>query len=171
MRCDLSSTRLQVVFGEGDPHAEVMFIGEAPGRTEDEGGRPFSGAAGKVLDEALAAGGLSRAEVFVTSVVKCRPPKNRNPRAEEMERCAAILDRQVELIDPRVIVLLGTFGARRMLGTAEPITAIRGRVYESGGRVLVPVFHPAAAIYDRSKRGVLFEDFEMIGDLSRGGAR
>lgn len=166
-KCALSDTRIQVVFGSGDPGAEVMLVGEAPGRTEDEGGLPFSGAAGKILDEALHAARLKRSDVYITSVLKCRPPKNRNPKPEEIESCAPWLDRQIEFVDPRVIVLLGTFGARRLLGTREPITAIRGKGYVRGGRILIPVFHPAAAIYDRSKLEVLFEDFEHIGDLVR----
>lgn len=164
-RCDLSETRIRVVFGSGPDRCDVMFIGEAPGRTEDEGGTPFSGAAGRLLDEYLAEAGLTRDEVFITSVLKCRPPKNRNPRSDEMTACSPLLMRQIELIDPAVVVLLGSFAVKGLLGVDGSMSELRGTVHTKDGRVFVPVYHPAAALYDRSKHQVLLEDFSRIARI------
>lgn len=161
-RCPLSATRTRLVYGSGDPGARLMFIGEAPGKNEDLSGEPFIGAAGKLLDELLASVGIERAQVYITNLVKCRPPGNRDPEPIEIETCAPFLERQIELIDPVVIATLGRFSSHHVLGTTSPITALRGRMFRVGGRRVVPIFHPAAALYDGSKRGVLFDDFKRL---------
>jgi len=150
------------VFGSGDPHARLMFIGEAPGKNEDLTGEPFVGAAGKLLDELLEGIGLRRDDVYIANMVKCRPPENRDPEAIEIETCAPFLARQIELVDPVVIAPLGRFAAHYVLRTDEPITSLRGRLFEVDGRHVLPVFHPAAAIYDRSKRSTLDDDFRRL---------
>lgn len=165
--CSLCETRTNVVFGEGDPHARVLIVGEAPGKNEDLQGRPFVGAAGKFLDELLDAAGLKREEVFVANVLKCRPPSNRNPQAAEIEACAPFLREQTKAIDPEVIVTLGNFATQFILRTGTGITQLRGSVQRAGRFTVMPVFHPAAAIYDRSKRDVLLSDFEQIGAIVR----
>lgn len=161
-RCSLAPTRTRLVFGSGDPHARLMLIGEAPGKSEDLTGEPFVGAAGKLLDELLAGIGLRRDDVFIANMVKCRPPGNRDPEPVEIETCSPFLARQVELIDPVVIATLGRFAAHYVLHTDASITSLRGKLYEVDGRRVVPVFHPAAALYDSSKRGVLEEDFRRL---------
>jgi len=161
-RCGLSATRTSLVFGVGDPSARLMFIGEAPGRNEDLKGEPFVGAAGQLLDELLASIGLSRREVYIANVLKCRPPGNRDPRPDEIETCTPFLAEQVRLVAPVVIGTLGNFATRYVLQTDRPIGALRGRLFRVGGQQVVPVFHPAAALYDRSKRDVLFEDFRRL---------
>ncbi len=150
------------MFGVGNPHADVMFIGEAPGRNEDLQGEPFVGAAGKLLDELLASAGLTRADVYIANVLKCRPPNNRDPLPEEIETCTPFLEKQIELIDPRVIVTLGKFATQFMLETGVGITQLRGRRHEVNGRAVLPIFHPAAALYDQTKRQVLFDDFKRL---------
>lgn len=164
-RCSLSETRTRVVVGTGDPSARVVFIGEAPGRNEDLTGEPFVGAAGKLLDELLASIGLNRAHVYIANVVKCRPPGNRNPSASEVEACTPFLQEQLRMIDPDVLVTLGNYATRFVLGTSKAITGLRGRVHESGTLKVLPMFHPAAALYDRSKRDTLFADFALLGSL------
>lgn len=161
-RCPLGDTRTKLVFGVGDPHAELMFIGEAPGKNEDLRGEPFVGAAGKLLDELLAGIGLSRSQVYIANVLKCRPPGNRDPIPIEVETCTPFLSRQVELISPRVIATLGNFATRYVLDTTAGISTLRGRLYHIGGRQVVPVYHPAVALYDASRRGVLAEDFRRL---------
>lgn len=165
--CPLCEGRTNVVFGEGDPHARVMIIGEAPGKNEDLQGRPFVGAAGKFLDELLEEAGLVREEVFIANVLKCRPPSNRNPQASEIEACAPFLREQTQSISPLVIVTLGNFATQFILRTGIGITRLRGTVQRAGRFTVLPVFHPAAAIYDRSKRDVLLADFKQVGSLVR----
>ena len=164
-RCPLGDSRITLVFGVGDSRARVMLVGEAPGRTEDVTGLPFVGAAGTFLDELLAQARLSRDEVYVTNVVKCRPPGNRNPAPLEVRTCSPFLREQIRLIDPSVIVTLGNFATRAVLETDRSITALRGAVRTLGSRRVLPVFHPAAAIYDRSKRDVLLGDFSLLREL------
>lgn len=161
-RCPLALTRTTLVFGVGDPHARLMFVGEAPGRNEDLKGEPFVGAAGRLLDELLAGIGLTRSEVYIANVVKCRPPGNRDPMPVEIETCAPFLAEQIRLIAPSVIGTLGNFATRRVLETEKPISAVRGRLFRVGEHKVVPVFHPAAALYDRSKHDVLVEDFTRL---------
>lgn len=164
-RCELAATRNNIVFGSGNPEARLMLVGEAPGRNEDLTGEPFVGAAGSLLEELLASAGMSRDDVYIANVLKCRPPGNRNPRPAEIEACTPFLRAQIELVDPELIVTLGNFATRFILGTTESITALRGAGVELEGRTVFPVFHPAATIYDRTKRAVLAEDFERIGAL------
>ena len=170
-RCALGDTRNTLVFGVGDPAADVLLIGEAPGRNEDLRGEPFVGAAGRLLDELLAKAGLDRSEVYIANILKCRPPKNRNPRADEIDTCTPFLREQVRLIDPKVIVTLGNFSTRFLLQTQAGITQLRGAVQKSGEYTVLPIFHPAAALYDRSKVDKLWEDFEtlreMLGNVSK----
>lgn len=160
--CSLGETKSNLVFGVGDPHADLMFIGEAPGRNEDLQGEPFVGAAGKLLDELLASIGMARSEVYIANVLKCRPPGNRDPLPGEIELCTPFLAEQVRLVDPKVIATLGNFATKYILGTDRGITALRGRLFHVDGRRVVPVFHPAAALYDQSKRSVLFDDFKRL---------
>ncbi len=165
--CPLCETRTNIVFGDGDPHARVLIVGEAPGKNEDLQGKPFVGAAGKFLDELLEEAGLKREEVFIANVLKCRPPSNRNPQADEIEACAPFLREQTQSIDPWIIVTMGNFATQFILRTGTGITRLRGTVQQTGRFVVLPVFHPAAAIYDRSKRDVLLEDFRQVGALVR----
>ena len=151
VRCALAAGRTTVVFGEGDPGAALMVVGEGPGRDEDLQGRPFVGRSGKLLDRLLAEeAGLRRDEVYIANVVKCRPPGNRDPLPAEIAACRPYLDGQVSLIAPRVVLTLGNFATRALLGTTEGVTRLRGRTYPwaAGGAatVIVPTFHPAAAL-------------------------
>jgi len=154
--CDLSLTRTQVVWGQGPGNAAVMIVGEAPGKQEDLGGQPFSGAAGTVLDEFLDAAGLPREEVFITNVVKCRPPQNRNPHKSEIRACRPFLQQQLELIEPRLVISLGNYATRELMGLGDGISELQGQVMplQVGGYrgSVLPLYHPAATLYDRSKR-------------------
>jgi len=146
-RCPLAATRTQVVFGAGDPGADLMFVGEAPGRDEDLQGEPFVGRSGRLLDRLLDEElGIDRRQVYIANVVKCRPPDNRDPRPEEIAACRPFLDAQVSLIAPRVVVTLGNFASKLLLDTDQGITKLRGASYPMGDTVLVPTFHPAAAL-------------------------
>jgi DNA polymerase len=164
-QCCLAPTRSNIVFGVGNPHASVMLIGEAPGRNEDLKGEPFVGAAGKLLDELLAHAGLCRDDVYIANVLKCRPPGNRDPEPAEIDACAPFLREQIRLVDPQVLVTLGNFATRFVLKTRAGITALRGKPTCVGRFTVLPIFHPAAAIYDRTKRERLFEDFELLARL------
>ncbi len=164
-RCPLGETRTNLVFGVGRADADAVFIGEAPGRNEDLRGEPFVGAAGKLLDELLASIGLQRPEVYIANILKCRPPGNRDPQRVEIEACAPFLREQVRMIEPRVIVTLGNFATRFVLRTTEPITRLRGTAHHAGPYTVLPIFHPAAALYDRTKRDVLLADFVTLGGL------
>jgi uracil-DNA glycosylase family 4 len=161
-RCPLGETATQVVFGVGDPRARLMLVGEGPGKNEDLQGEPFVGAAGKFLDELLGSIGLTRAQVYIANVVKCRPPDNRDPAPYEIEACTPFLARQIELIDPAVVATLGKFATHYVLGTTTGITRLRGKLYRVRGRRVVPVLHPAAALYNGSNRAVLFDDFQRL---------
>lgn len=146
-RCDLAATRTQVVFGQGDPDADLLLVGEGPGADEDRLGIPFIGRSGRLLSRLVEEEvGLTRDACYTTNVVKCRPPGNRNPRPDEVAACAPWLDEQVALLAPRVVVTFGNFATRRLLGTTEGITKLRGRTYPWRGATLVPTFHPAAAL-------------------------
>ncbi len=145
-RCGLAEGRTNVVFGAGDPIADVMIVGEAPGQQEDEQGLPFVGRSGQLLEQLLGEIDLQRNDVYIANVVKCRPPRNRDPREDEIEACKPYLRRQMELIDPKVVITLGNFSSKLLLRTATGITRLRGIAYEWWGRYLVPTFHPAAAL-------------------------
>lgn len=168
-RCDLADTRTQVVFGAGDPQADLVFVGEAPGQREDEQGLPFVGPSGRLLEELLGEIDLTRDAVYIANVVKCRPPKNRDPRPNEIDACKGYLRTQLRLIDPRVVVTLGNFSSKLLLGTETGITRLRGTAYEWWGRYLVPTFHPAAALRGRAQ--VLEDlryDFALVRDILDG---
>jgi len=168
-RCALSQTRTQVVFGNGHPDADLMFVGEAPGFHEDQQGIPFVGQAGKLLDKLLAGIGLTRADVYVANTLKCRPPGNRDPQPIEIESCEPYLFRQVELIEPRVVATLGNFATKLLTGSRVGITRVRGtpQVREVGDRTvfLLPLLHPAAALRTPSLVDTLREDFAKLPEL------
>lgn len=164
-RCDLGCTRTNLVFGVGNPRAPVVFVGEAPGRQEDQKGEPFVGAAGQLLSELLAHAGLRREDVYIANVLKCRPPNNRNPESFEIEACTPFLREQIRIIDPKVLVTLGNFASKFVLKTDTGITKLRGRIHTAGKFTVLPVFHPAAAMYDRTKQEELFADFETLRGL------
>ena len=168
-RCRLAEGRTQVVFGNGDPSADLMFVGEAPGFHEDQQGMPFVGQAGKLLDQLLAGIGLSRDMVFVANVLKCRPPGNRDPMPDEIEACESHLFRQVEFIQPKVVATLGNFSTKLLSGKQLGITRVHGQEQQVtlGGRnvLLYPLYHPAAALYTPAMLKVLQEDFRRIPEL------
>lgn len=163
--CPLAPTRTNVVFGSGNEHARVMIIGEGPGKNEDLQGLPFVGAAGKKLEGLLQLAGLTRDDVFIANVVKCRPPGNRNPRPEEILACTPFLRAQVKLIAPQVLVTLGNFSTKFILKTERGITDLRGTLHTVGPYQVLPMFHPAAAIYDQSKMSFLEQDFRLLGSV------
>ena len=150
-RCRLSQSRTQVVFGQGDPNADLMFVGEAPGFHEDRQGLPFVGPSGQLLNRLLEGIGLRRQDVYIANVVKSRPPKNRDPLPDEIAACRPWLDAQIRLVDPKVVVTLGNFAARTLLETTTGISRLRGRTYPFQGRVLLPTFHPAAALHAQGR--------------------
>jgi len=168
-RCQLAEGRTQVVFGNGDSNADLMFVGEAPGFHEDQQGVPFVGQAGKLLDQLLAGIGLTRDMVFVANVLKCRPPGNRDPMPDEIEACESHLFRQVELIEPKVVATLGNFSTKLLSGKQLGITRVHGQEQQVtlGGRsvLLYPLYHPAAALYTPAMLKVLQEDFRRIPEL------
>jgi uracil-DNA glycosylase len=163
--CTLAKTRNQPVPGEGPADAVVMFIGEAPGKQEDLSGKPFVGAAGRLLDRLLAVAGIEREQVFITSILKCRPPGNRNPGAEEITACRAHLFAQIEVINPRIICPLGNFALQTLVGKEYTITDCRGRPRIVGGRTYLPMFHPAAALYNPGLKATMEEDMKFLGQL------
>lgn len=165
-QCALCKQRSKVVPGEGPDSVEVMFIGEGPGRNEDIQGKPFVGQAGMVLDELLAAAGLKREEVFITNVVKCRPPANRDPLPEELMACRHYLDEQIHLLDPKIIVTLGRFSMARFFDDAR-IGRIHGQAHEIEGRKVVTMYHPAAALHNPALKDVILADFSKLGSIIR----
>ena len=168
-RCRLAEGRTQVVFGVGDPNADLMFVGEAPGFHEDKQGFPFVGQAGKLLDKLLAGIGLERGDVYIANVLKCRPPGNRDPQPDEIEACEGHLFRQVALIEPKVVATLGNFATKLLSGKQLGITRVHGQEQEVtlGGRsvLLYPIYHPAAALYTPAMLNVLEEDFRRLPEL------
>ena len=163
VRCGLAETRTQVVFGVGDPHADLLFVGEGPGAEEDRLGEPFVGRSGKLLDQLVwEEMGLTRDHFYIANVVKCRPPDNRDPRPEEIDACRPWLEQQLTLIAPRVVVTVGNFATRTLLQTKDGITKVRGRSYPFGAAVLIPTFHPAAIL-----RGGAQQMAQMRADLVR----
>jgi len=168
-RCRLAQGRTQVVFGAGNPHADLMFVGEAPGFHEDKQGLPFVGQAGKLLEKLLAQIGLARADVYIANVLKCRPPGNRDPQPDEIEACESHLFRQIELIEPVVVATLGNFATKLLSGRPLGITKVHGQEQETtiGGRTvqLYPLYHPAAALYTPAMLKVLESDFAKLPEL------
>ena len=168
-KCALWRSRTRAVPGAGDPEARLMFVGEGPGFHEDRQGLPFVGAAGHLLDSLLEQIGLDRSEVFVTNVVKCRPPANRGPEPDEIAACTPYLDRQVALIRPKIIATLGRYSMAHFLGSEVTISRIHGQSRRLGGRIIYPLFHPAAALRQERYRAALEQDFLRLRDLLAGG--
>src|SRR5512144_1873961 len=164
-KCDLYKGRTHAVPGEGPTHAEIMFIGEGPGANEDKQGRPFVGASGKFLDQLLAQAGVTRADVWITNVVKCRPPGNRDPLPEEIEICTSnYLQHQIEIVNPSIIVTLGRFSMGLFFKAAK-ITQIHGQMRKVGDRYVIAMYHPAAALHQMSLKPAILEDFAKLPEL------
>jgi DNA polymerase len=164
-KCELHHSRKNAVPGEGPANSDIMFIGEGPGFHENEQGRPFVGAAGKFLEELLSDIGLSREEVFISNVVKCRPPGNRDPHPDEVETCtSSFLDRQIMAINPKVIVTLGRFSMNLLMPNSK-ISQVHGQAMKIHGRLVVPMYHPAAALHQGSLRPVIKQDFSQLPQL------
>jgi uracil-DNA glycosylase family 4 len=161
-RCGLSKTRKSVVFGEGAVRSRLMFIGEAPGADEDRQGRPFVGRAGQLLTKIIAAMGLERKETYITNILKCRPPGNRNPEVDEICECLPYLEKQIELIQPEVICTLGLFATQTLTGICDPIGRMRGNTYEYRGIPLIPTYHPAACLRNPSSKKLVWEDIKRV---------
>ncbi len=164
VNCDLNYSRKNGVPGEGPPNAEIMFIGEGPGFHENEQGRPFVGAAGRFLDELLNQIGMKREEVFIGNVIKCRPPSNRDPRPEELSACSNYLDRQIQVINPKVIVTLGRYSMAKFIPNTK-ISEIHGQAVQVRGRLIIPMYHPAAALHQPSLRVFVEKDFAKLPGL------
>jgi DNA polymerase len=171
VRCGLAGTRTQVVFNDGVPDARLVVVGEAPGQHEDETGLPFVGAAGKLLDLLLMTVDLSRREsVYICNVLKCRPPGNRNPLPEEIEACRPILERQIEVVSPEVILAVGTFAAQWLTGSQAPLGKLRGSVYSYRGVPLVVTYHPAAILRNQGWTRATWDDFQLLRQVLDRGA-
>ena len=167
-RCKLHTGRTNLVFGVGDPEADLMFVGEAPGRDEDLQGEPFVGRAGQLLTKIIASIGLSRSDVYIANVIKCRPPNNRNPEADEVGTCEPFLFQQVDAVRPRVVIALGAFAIRTLLRTSQPISALRGQVFDYRGAKLVPTFHPAFLLRSPDRKRDVWEDMKKVRGLLAG---
>jgi uracil-DNA glycosylase len=161
-QCRLHRGRTHVVFGVGNPQADLMFAGEAPGRDEDQQGEPFVGRAGQLLTRIIEAIGMKRQDVYIANVIKCRPPNNRNPAEDEIDRCEPYLIRQIELVKPRLIVALGTFAAQTLLKTKLPISQLRGRFHTYQGVKLMPTFHPAFLLRNPERKRAVWEDMQAV---------
>jgi uracil-DNA glycosylase len=171
-KCKLSQNRNNVVFGEGNFSADILLIGEAPGINEDKEGRPFVGKAGKFLDELLNSAEIKRSEVFIANILKCRPPQNRNPTSEEIRNCTIFLDRQIELINPKVICTLGNFSTKYILEKfglekeIDGISKLHGKIFKIntilGTIKIIPLYHPAVAIYNANMKDILTKDFKIV---------
>jgi len=160
--CRLAAGRTQVVFGTGNPHARIMFVGEAPGFYEDKQGIPFVGAAGKLLTELLESVDLSRSEIYIANVIKCRPPQNRNPQPDEVDTCKPFLLQQIHIIKPKLVCSLGNFAMQTLLEKKTGITKVRGQVFQRPNFILFPLFHPAAALHQPNLMDPLREDFQKL---------
>jgi uracil-DNA glycosylase len=161
-RCSLHKTRRNVVFGSGDPEAQLMFIGEAPGEDEDIQGLPFVGRAGQLLTKIIEAMGLKRSDVYIANILKCRPPNNRMPLPTEIAECEDNVKRQVELIKPKVICTLGKFASQTLLRTEVPISALRGKFHEYNGTKVMPTFHPAYLLRNPAEKKIVWQDMKKI---------
>ncbi|MDE2998905.1 MAG: uracil-DNA glycosylase [Gemmatimonadota bacterium] len=160
--CGLCESRRAVVFGSGNPEADLMFVGEAPGAEEDRTGMPFVGPAGELLTRMIEAIGFQRDEVYIANVIKCRPPGNRDPKPEEVSTCKPFLERQIEYIQPVAICALGLFAARTLLETDEPMSSLRGRLFSYRGIHLIPTYHPAALLRNRQWKRPAWEDLQHL---------
>jgi DNA polymerase len=168
-RCKLHTLgRRQVVFGVGDPEADLMFVGEAPGADEDIQGEPFVGRAGQLLTKIIESIGLRREDVYIANVIKCRPPGNRNPEPDEVEQCEPFLFRQIDTVKPKVIVALGKFAAQCLLRTTDPITRIRGREFKYRDAILIPTYHPAYLLRTPSAKREVWEDMKRVRAILAG---
>jgi len=167
-RCKLAKSRTNIVFGQGNPKAELMFVGEAPGRDEDEQGLAFVGRAGQLLTKIIEAMGKTREDVYIANVLKCRPPNNRNPEPDEVASCRPFLEEQIRLIAPRVIVTLGTFAAQALLETDESIGRLRGRWQTARGVRVMPTFHPAFLLRSPERKKDVWEDMKLVRDFLAG---
>lgn len=161
-RCALAETRTNIVFGEGDVNARLVFVGEGPGYEEDQKGQPFVGAAGRLLTKIIRAMHLERSQVYICNIIKCRPPQNRNPKKEEIEACLPFLVRQLQTINPDFICALGTFAAQTLLETTEPISRLRGRFFELAGIKIMPTYHPAYLLRNPEKKRDVWEDIQKL---------
>ncbi len=161
-RCGLHEGRTNVVFGEGDPAGNIMFVGEGPGADEDRTGRPFVGRAGALLTKIIQAMGLERSDVYITNIVKCRPPGNRDPEPDEISVCLPYLEKQIDIIGPRVICALGRVATQTLVGERRGITALRGRFFEYRGIKLMPTFHPAACLRQPANKRLVWEDIKEV---------
>ena len=164
-RCRLHSSRTHIVFGEGNPSARIVLVGEGPGRDEDRLGRPFVGAAGKLLDRIIAAMGWGREEVYICNVIKCRPPRNRDPQPEEVESCGPFLRHQLRAIRPQVILALGSFAAQFLLSSQKPISKLRNRVHQFEGIPVVPTYHPAYLLRNPLQKRQAWKDVQLLMSL------
>ena len=165
-RCKLHALgRRQIVFGVGNAEADLMFVGEAPGGDEDIQGIPFVGRAGQLLTKIIEAIGMTREAVYIANVIKCRPPQNRNPEPDEVETCEPFLFQQIDIIKPKVIVALGKFGAQTLLKTSDPISRLRGRIFDYRGAKLVPTFHPAYLLRNPASKREVWEDMKLVKKL------
>jgi DNA polymerase len=165
---ELCKNRHNIVFGAGEAISKIMIIGEAPGNKEDLENTPFVGKSGQILNSLLLETGISREEVYITNTILCRPPNNRDPTKEELEKCRTRLDKQIEIINPKVIITLGNFATKYILGTTKGITQLKGKVYDINNRKIVPMFHPAVLLYNGNnpeKRRELLADFEPVKEL------
>jgi DNA polymerase len=175
-RCPLYKTRNHPVCGEGDPHSKIILIGEAPGYNEDMTGHPFCGEAGKILDELLVAAEITRGEIYITNILKCRPPQNRDPKAEEIKACIPYLNRQIEFIQPKIICTMGNYATRFIFeryglkSKIQGISKIHGRTFEIGNLFqsikIIPIYHPAVATYNINMKGILKKDFRLLKDIA-----
>ena len=161
-RCRLHTTRRHIVYGEGSPSARVVIVGEGPGEDEDVQGRPFVGAAGRLLDAIIAAAGWGRQELYICNVIKCRPPRNRDPQEDETDACGAFLKRQIRAIRPRAILAVGNVAARFLLAADTPISGLRGRVHDFEGIPVVPTYHPAYLLRNPVQKRRVWQDIEML---------
>lgn len=161
-KCDLYKSRTNVVLGEGSPNAELMFVGEAPGRDEDLQGKPFVGRAGKLLGKIIEAMGLKREDVYIANILKDRPPENRNPQEDEIKACIPYLKEQIKIIQPKVICALGTFAAQRLLGEETTISKLRGKFYVYEGIKLMPTYHPAYLLRNSKEKATVWSDMKLI---------
>ena len=166
-RCKLHSTRKNIVFGDGNPDASLLFVGEAPGADEDRQGLPFVGKAGKLLTKIIEAINLKREDVYICNILKCRPPENRNPEDDEIRSCVPFLRKQIETIKPDVICTLGSFSAKTLLNVNTPISKLRGKINYFNDICLIPTFHPAFLLRNPSKKKDVWEDIKLVRDIMR----
>ncbi len=161
-RCQLCKGRTNIVFGVGNPNADLMFVGEGPGRDEDRQGEPFVGRAGQLLTRMIEAMGLKRPDVYIANVVKCRPPNNRNPEPDEIETCYPFLLRQIQVINPRAVIGLGNIAVKTLLGTGTGITRLRGQFHDVAGIAMMPTYHPAFLLRNPEKKREVWEDLQKV---------